>query len=148
VQRGGFGNPFDVTTESGKALATDMRDTIVAALKKRDIAATPVDVSAKASDAEAKQLLLAVSADRSLLLRLMEWKADTYQNTALIYDVRLSVFDGTGALIAENSVRSRDDLGGSFMNPPAHAKTAVPAAFRRILESLLNAPAVLAAMRT
>jgi hypothetical protein len=73
---------------------------------------------------------------------------DTYQNTALIYDVRLSVLDATGKVIAEGAKQGRDDLGGSFMNPPAHAKTAVPVAFRRIFEGLLNDPKVIAALRT
>jgi hypothetical protein len=146
VQRGGFGNPFDVTTESGKALASDMCETIVAALKRKNVAATLMDIPQKATDTDAKQLMLTVPADRLLLFKLIEWKADTYQNTALMYDVRLSVFDSAGTLMAENARQGRDDLGGSFMNPPAHAKTAVPSAFRRIFESLLNEPRVLAAL--
>jgi hypothetical protein len=31
LQRGGFGNPFDVTTASGKALASDIADDVTAA---------------------------------------------------------------------------------------------------------------------
>jgi len=146
IQRGGFGNPFDVTTESGKPLASDMCQTVVAALKKKNVAATPVDILPKATDDEAKQLLLSASADRQILIRLIEWKSDTYQNTALIYDVRLSVFDPDGKLIAENARQGRDDLGGGFI-APSHAKEAVPGAFRRIFEELLNEPKVLAALQ-
>jgi hypothetical protein len=146
IQRGGFGNPFDVTTESGRPLANDMCQAIVAALKKRNVAATPVDVLPKATDDEAKQVLLTASADRQILIRLIEWKSDTYQNTALIYDVRLSVFDAGGKLLVENARQGRDDLGGGFI-APSHAKEAVPEAFRRIFEELLNEPKVLAALQ-
>lgn len=147
VQRGGFGNPFDVTTTSGKALASDICSTIVAALERRNIEAVPVEASPKATDAEVKKILISTSNDRLVLIQLVEWKADTYQNTALIYDIRLSVLDETGASIAESARQGRDDLGGSFMNPPAHAKEAVPTAYKRILEGLLNDPKVLAALQ-
>jgi len=148
IQRGGFGNPFDVTTASGMSLASDISESIVAALEKKNINAIQVDLAPKATDAQISEILISASADRLLQIKLVEWKADTYQNTALIYDVRLSVLDATGKVIAESAKQGRDDLGGSFMNPPAHAKTAVPVAFRRIFEGLLNDPKVIAALRT
>jgi hypothetical protein len=146
VQRGGFGNPFDVTTTSGNALASDMTAAIVSALEKKNVSAAVAIVSPNATATQVKEILVTASADRMLLVKLIEWKSDTYQNTALIYDVRLSVVDATGTVIAENAKQGRDDLGGSFINPPAHAKTAVPVAFRRIFENLLNDPKVLAAL--
>jgi hypothetical protein len=148
IQRGGFGNPFDVTTASGNALSSEMATAIVSALEKKNVNATATSVSSNATATQIEEILAAASTDRMLLVKLIEWKSDTYQNTALIYDVRLFVVDATGSVIAENAKQGRDDLGGSFMNPPAHAKTAVPAATRRILEGLLNDPKILAALGT
>ena len=67
------------------------------------------------------------------------------QNTALIYAVTLRVLDMDGRVLAEKNLIGRDNLGSSFWNPPAHAKTAIPAAFKAKLEALLNSPDVLAA---
>src|SRR5207245_797055 len=64
------------------------------------------------------------------------WKADRMQNTALIYAVTLRVLDMDGRVLAEKNLIGRDNLGGSFWNPPAHAKTAIPAAFKANLEAL------------
>jgi hypothetical protein len=146
VQRGGFGNPFDVTTASGKPLAADMSEAVVAALKKKNLTAAAVSVSPDASDAAIKEIIVSASAERLLIIKLLEWKSDTYQNTALIYHVELSILDSEGQLLAEKTAQGRDDLGGAFI-APAHAKSAVPVAFRRIFEGLLNDPKVRAALQ-
>ena len=146
VQRGGFGNPFDVTTASGKPLAADMSEAVVAALKKKNLTAVAVSVSPDATDATIKQIIVSASAERLLIIKLLEWKSDTYQNTALIYHVELSVMDSEGQLLAEKAAQGRDDLGGAFI-APAHAKSAVPVAFRRIFEGLLNDPKVRTALQ-
>src|SRR4051812_18081252 len=44
LQRGGFGNPFDVNTQSGGPLANEIRDAIARALKARGVSVTPVAV--------------------------------------------------------------------------------------------------------
>lgn len=68
-------------------------------------------------------------------------------NTALIYDVTVSVLDRSGRTLADSKISGRDDLSGSGLSPPAHAKTAVPAAFRGKFEQLLNDPKVASALR-
>jgi len=78
--------------------------------------------------------IISIDAHRSLLLVLREWKTDTYLNTALIYDVSLTVLDDSGKSIVEKTINGRDDLGGSFWNPPAHAKKEVPQAFKKKLK--------------
>lgn len=142
LSRGGFGNPFDVTTVSGKGVADDFRDTVVAALKAKGIRADAVTLT---PNEDVRQLLLSRGKDRGLVFVLNEWKSDTYMNTRLLYNVDLSVFDETGKLITSNRIEGVDDLGGSG-NPPAHAKGAVPVSFRQKLDQLLNDPKVVAAL--
>ena len=55
LMRGGFGNPFDVSTQSGGALALELRDSIVASLKARGITAYPVTVSISDKPADARR---------------------------------------------------------------------------------------------
>ncbi len=145
LQRGGYGNPFNVTTESGRALAQDVTDSITASLHARGFHAIPVATTHQEDLAVVSRRLLDARAARALLLVLNEWKADSMQNTALIYAVTLRVLDVDGRVLAEKNLIGRDNLGGSFWNPPTHAKKAIPAAFRAKLETLLNSPEVLAA---
>ena len=145
LQRGGFGNPFDVTTESGRPLADDVAGAIAASLSRRGFKATTVAVGAAGADT--RQLASQAGAERLALVSIHEWKSDTFQNTALLYELVLRVFDANGTELANNRVTGRDNLGGSAWNPPAHAKGAVPEAYRRKLEELFSAPAVRDSLR-
>lgn len=145
LQRGGFGNPFDVRTDSRKPLATDITDNIVAALKQRGLVAEPVTV--KPGTPVAAVVTAAAGKDRVLVLELLEWKSDTYTNTALVYNVTANVCDAAGKPLAMVTKQGDDDLGGNLMDPPGHAKDAVPPAVKAILESLLNAPEIVAALQ-
>lgn len=147
LQRGGFGNPFDVTTESGRALADDFAGAIAGALSRRGFKATAVAVAPAGGGADARRLASQAGAERVALVSILEWKSDTYQNTALLYEIVLRVFDANGTELASNRLGGRDHLGGSAWNPPDHAKGAVPAAYRRKLEELFSAPAVRDSLR-
>lgn len=146
MQRGGYGNPFGVHTASGDPLADDFADTIVKALKQRGITAKSLHTSPSLSSKPAIKALAASGSDKLLLVSLQEWKTDTYMNVALIYDVTAEVFDGQGRPIARNAAKGREDLGGDFVNPPGHAMKAVPPAYRRILETLLDSQQVINAL--
>lgn len=146
LQRGGFGNPFDITTESGKALAEDFSATIARSLERKGFKSTVVVVAGQA-DADPRALVQRAGAERLAMVTIREWKTDTYQNTGLYYDLTLRVFDSAGAELASNTVNGSDDLGGSFMNPPAHAKSAVPVAFQKKLEQLFATESVSASLR-
>lgn len=146
LQRGGFGNPFDVNTESGRALADDFSNAITSALSRRGFKATAVSVAAGAP-ADARALAAGAGAERVALVSIVEWKSDTYQNVALHYDLLLRVFDASGTQLATNRITGRDNLGGSAWNPPAHARGAVPAAYRKKLEELFGAPDIVSSLR-
>lgn len=147
LQRGGWGNPFDVETLSQGALADDFAATIAAALEAKGITVKPVMVAPAVNGKKAVQALAASGADKSLLVSLREWKSDTMQNVAMIYDVKAQVLDARGNPIAENAVYGRDNLGGDFWDPPSHARAAVPQAYRRILETLLGDPKIVDALK-
>jgi hypothetical protein len=141
LSRGGFGNPFDVTTASGQPLAEDFTKAIQRALTNKNFAVTTVRLAPNLTEAEAiKRLTL--TAQKSIFVTIKEWKADTYMNTRLLYDVTVRVLDGSGKVLGESSIAGTDNLGGSAVNPPEHSRSAVPAAFRRKLEELFSAPGV------
>lgn len=147
LQRGGYGNPFDVRTSTGRPLAEDMTTAIVAALAKRGFQPVAVTVAPGADAAEVRRALFKDGAERGLLLTLVEWKSDTYVGVGLPYDITLAVLDKAGTVLAEKRMNGRDDLGGSFWNPPSHAKEAVPRAFKAKLDALLSDAAIAGALR-
>lgn len=138
LQRGGYGNPFNVNTESGKALAEDMTNALAVSLSKKGFKCIPVVVLQSENANTIMQKFKDTSSDFFVLLTLNEWKSDTYTNVALIYDVNLKIYNKTGAILAERSLKGNENLGGNFFNPPAHAKEVVPAAFKQKIEQLFN----------
>jgi hypothetical protein len=124
-----------------------MRLSITGALESAGATVLPVQVASSTDTANARRALIATGAARSLLLSISEWKADTMTNTSLHFDMKLEVLDREGQTVGLAEVRGSDHLGGSFMNPPAHANEAVPAAYRRKLDELFRAPSVQAGLR-
>jgi hypothetical protein len=98
LQRGGFGNPFDVRTGSGQPLATEMSDAISKALQKQGFSVVAA----------------AEPAPRKLELKVLEWKTDVMMRLKTLYDLELSVFDGSGALLAKSATKGEDVGGGGF----------------------------------
>ncbi len=146
LSRGGYGNPFDVTTDSKKPLANDFTASIVASLKAGGATAMAVTVSPQDSGETARKILLAAKAERYVLVTLNEWKADTFWNTVLHYDILLRVHDGNGIERASKRLKGKDDLGGDALNPPGHSRKVVPAAYKRKLEELFRDPRIKAAL--
>jgi len=110
LQRGGFGNPFDVTTASGKPMIDDMATSIAASLEQSGYA---VEIAESGTDM-AKLIVLAKNADafRIIQLQVFEWKSDIYMSIGLHYDLQLSVYDADGNLLAENTIRGNEAAGG------------------------------------
>jgi hypothetical protein len=147
LSRGGFGNPFDVSTQSGNPLATDMGKAVTSSFEQGGFKAQQVVLDKKLSPQQAQETLLAAKTDRSVLLALVEWKSDTYQRVALLYDMRLTVLDPAGKQLAFKQLAGKDNLGDGGLNPPAYSKEAVPKAFRALMEGLFKDPEVAKALQ-
>jgi hypothetical protein len=117
LMRGGFGNPFDVNTSSSGALAGEIRDAIVRAMKARGIDAKPSDAPLRDSLIAVKRRLTQTQPHRAVLAMLKEWKSDTMMSTDLHYDVTLMVFDGAGVQLATSSIKGMDNLGNLGLSP-------------------------------
>jgi len=82
LQRGGFGNPFDVTTASGKLMIDDMATSIAASLEQSGYT---VEI-AEGGTEMTKLIVLAKNSDayRIIQLQVFEWKSDIYRASACI----------------------------------------------------------------
>ena len=147
LQRGGYGNPFDVRTGENRPLADDMTQALANSLKQKGFQAVPIIVAHSENPDRVRERLAQSGAPRGLLLTLREWKSDTFSNTSLVYDVTLRVLDASGQVLGEKRLQGDDNLGGDFLNPPGHAREAVPRAFKAKLEALLNDESIVRALR-
>jgi len=145
LQRGGFGNPFDVRTADDKPLADAMTTALINTLAKKGFRAQPVVVSHSLTAADARQQAVRVGADRALVLTLQEWKSDTAMRVGLTYDMTMTVLDRTGAVMAEKRLQGHDNLGAASL--PSQVGDIVAAAFKTKLEQLLDDPGVAGALR-
>lgn len=141
--RGGFGNPFDVNTESGKPMATDMRDAIVKAMRAKGLSVTPIAISPRDETSKAKSALISTNAKKLVLVTINEWKSDTMMGTELIYDVTLAVLDGKGDQLAVNRVNGRDNLGNLGLR--THA--GISAGYARKFDAMFDDDKIVAALR-
>lgn len=141
LQRGGFGNPFDINTESGEPLADDIRRTIVGALEREGNKVVAVPLSPATTPEVAKATLLQAEAKKFVLLTLYEWKSDQYANTLFHFNVSLDIFDPSGDAIETKRLSGKDNLGGGM------SKSKMPAAFRQKLEDLFWSEEIRKAMR-
>jgi hypothetical protein len=152
LQRGRYGNPFDVTTDSGNSLASEMNDAIVASLQKAGFEVASISTSPNESlDSVQRRLARKLPEHHppahGLLVEVKEWKADTYVSTSLSYDVTGSVYDAGGLMLAQKRLHGLDKLEGDLLDPAGAASRSVPAAFTRKLGALLNDGAIANALR-
>ena len=127
VQRGGYGNPFDVRTASGEPLASEMRAAIASAMQHQGFTVvSPGD-----------------AAPRKLELRILDWETDVMMRLSVAYDLTLSVFDGQGALLASSTTKDEELLSAGFesANSATAAKT-----FEQCFSTLMHDEAVKAAL--
>ena len=142
LMRGGFGNPFDVNTQSGGPLSTEIRDSLARSLKAKGYNVTAVNVDPRESSTDARRRL-AGSASKAVLVTLNEWKSDTMMNTAIHYDASIAVLGPKGEELATNSVKGLDNIGNAGISPGE----TIAAALGRKLESLFDNEKVVAALR-
>lgn len=143
LSRGGYGNPFDVSTQSGGPLATEMRDGVVKALRGKGVTVSAVTISPRDTPSGVRKALSDTGANKSLLVTLREWKSDTYMSTALHFDVTLAVLDRKGETLAQNSLKGVDNLGTLGFS----AETGVSSAFVKKFELLFSDPRIAAALK-
>lgn len=147
MQRGGFGNPFDVLTASGRPLSSEFTSTVKRALERNGIKVLAVETKPSSPSQPAMADLMASAGDRLLLLSIKEWIGDSQINTELRYNLQLLVADKTGKTLATKNYSGSRNLGGSQLNPPGHAKEVMPTAFREAVEHLLNSREITAALQ-
>jgi hypothetical protein len=129
-----------VITASGRPLADDLTNLLVMSLAAKGFKASPIVVLQSERPEAIAEKLAVLQVDRCVALTIVGWGTDTRTDnnarTELVYDLDLRVLDSRGNVLALRRLAGHEDpMGG-----PARD------AFRRKLESLINAPEVTQAL--
>ena len=144
LQRGGFGNPFDVKTSSGKAMTDDMTDVLSRALNSAGYTVKQLYFSSPDS-AVVADIIVKENKEKNVILMVKEWKTDVMMNFRLIYDLDFQVIDSQGNVLASNTLEGDEKLGGAGFESQ-NSKSAV-AAFETKIGRLFNNPEIIAALQ-
>jgi len=135
LQRGGFGNPFDVTTASGNPLAMDMKESVTRALN--DSGYDVVSVNKEFDKKSLDDIALQNNVARVIILTINEWKSDVYMNITLYCDLVLSIYNDSGSLLIKNDMKFEEAIGGAQISASKNSDT-VSSEFGRRIGYLFN----------
>jgi hypothetical protein len=150
LNRGGFGEPFNVKTESGKPLAEDITTAICNSLAAKGFKSVAVNAMPSEDKNKVLTKMKETKGERLLLLTLYEWQSDTHINTGLFYNMKLEVFDMNGNKLTEKIMKGEDNLGhgdDSFGLTIEKMKKIIPKVFKDKIELLLNNKDVVETLR-
>ena len=140
LQRGGYGNPFGVHTESGDPLADDLANSIASALSRQasDVGVINVEDGTLTTNQAISKIKTNHPKDRNLVLVVKNWKSDTMVDVNFEYDLELIVLDRRLRKIASKRITGNEALDGSFWNPVGVSERVVRERKAEIFGQLLS----------
>lgn len=146
LQRGGFGNPFDVKTESGQPLAEEMQTRLSRSLESYGFTVHELVAAGSSDDAVQKAILLE-GYDRNLIIIMDEWKSDAMASFGLSYNLELNIKSDKAITVASNRIQgNKERLGGAGFEG-ANSNSA-KRAFETKMNELFSSPDIRAQMQT
>lgn len=138
IQRGAFGIPGSLITQSTHPLAEDMTDALVKSFENMGATVIPMKISPAMDMGSVLQIARTQQSDKIVLLTLLDWETDTFQSTDLIYNISMTVFDSKGHEVAKKQLQGTDNLGKDVLNPQSIPIELAPIAFQHKLEELFR----------
>jgi hypothetical protein len=130
LQRGGYGNPFDVTTSTGKPMTEDMSAAITEGL--RNVGYRVVNIQGKSDNVYLVNTAVQEGATRIVVLQVYDWKSDIYLGMTLHCDLRLTVLDANGELLAENTMNFVNEISGGHLGAEKNSQVVADEFAKRI----------------
>jgi hypothetical protein len=130
LQRGGFGNPFDVTTATGNPMTEDMSAAIEKGLM--DVGYRVVNVPGNPEHIYLVKIADKEGASRIVVLKVYDWKSDIFMGMTMHCNLRLSVFDANGELLAESTMNFVEEISGAQLGAERNSQTVTDEFAKRI----------------
>lgn len=140
--RSGVGIPYNIGTKSGQALADDIAGIVAKGLTKKGFTVKIIQSSPSETHEQLVERLKVANAGMPVVLHLTAWHSDCYQIVWYYYNLVLQIYDSTGKFIGQKVIEGKESLGGSFWNPPKHARSVLPPALKKRIEELFNSPEI------
>ncbi len=145
LTRGGFNNPFDASTASGKPMADDFAKAVADSLTRNGTQVTVVRLEPKMSKADAVAKL-SQSAPKAVLLTVQEWKTDLGYVFRHLSDLEMFVIGRNGTVLASQRVADSRELKKDIDLPRKIFAREVPPVFKQHMEQLFNSPDIAGAL--
>ncbi len=127
--RAGFGNTWGVTTKGNVPLAELMEKDILKELTAAGLKTTSQNPG------------------RKLMVDIIDYNFDSYQNAKMWYEVNVRVLDSAGKVLAENKIRETHVIRGSVMAGPKNAvMREAPVIYKKLITDIVHDGSILDAL--
>lgn len=146
TEQGPWAQTLDTKTKNGKGLAAALTGVIVKGLGDAGIPVVALPHQPSGTpDAQAVAAFQAQGTDRLLLVKIDEWRTDSYTRVYLTWNLEAEVFDRQGVMLGHTSVQGRAPVGGTTAEDSAEQITRRQVSRR--LGDLLNEPRITDALK-
>lgn len=145
TERGNWSQTVDITTESGRGLAEDLTDVIARALSRGGVTATALPQPENATEDAVVAAFPTQGAQRLLVVRILEWRTDSYTRLIMKWRLEAAVYDRGGTALGRSSVAGHAPIGATTASEDANMIT--QRELSRQLSNLLGDPAITRALR-
>ena len=127
--RAGFGNTWGVTTKGNIPLAELMGKDI-----REELTAAGLKTSSQ-------------NPSRKLMVEIVDYNFDSYQNAKMWYEVNVKVLDSAGKVLAENNIKDTHVIRGSVMTGPKNAvMRETPVIYKKLITDIVHSGSTLDAL--
>lgn len=149
LHRDGFGMPKDAHTKSGKTLAEDMAAILATSFAANGFQVTQFVVSTNDNQESSVRQQSASAYDKIIVVTLKQFRSDSWVEVELQWEIKMSVYDGKGMLLAEKeSIGTEEGLKRNYTGAisSGQAQKAITGKLGAILVELINSPECQAAI--
>jgi hypothetical protein len=141
--RHGSGMPRDANTKSGKTLAEDITAILASSFVANGFQVTQFAISTNDNQEALLRQQAASAYDKIIVLTLKKFRSDSWVEVELQWEIKMSVYDGKGTLLAEKeSVGFEEGIKRNYTGflSGGQAQKAITDKLGAILVGLINAP--------
>ena len=145
--RGGYGNPFDLWTQSNLRLTDEMAATVADSLRSKGFKVMMVKATVGKDGAGMLSEMKSSGAERLVFIEVKDWWSNYYpasygaEKTELIMNVELKVLDRTQRVLGSGRLK------GTAIPPSGWPKDTIPGFYQKKMTELLNDQDVKRALR-
>jgi len=147
TMRGGYGNPFDLWTESDMQLADEMAATVANSLRDNGFRVLAVKAAVGKDVSKILPAIESAGAERLVVMVVKDWWSNYYpaswgpEKTELVMNVELKIMDNRVQVLGENR------LNKTSIPPSGWPRDTIPGYYQQTMSELFNNQNILNALK-